>query len=207
MFDGGEAIRRGMADRRGTLDEMIAEMAGRNIPGNAAPAAAAKEKPMDWASITLAALREHRADLVTGLESAAEAAGRTAGAAAERDRILALDEIAMSGHEALVAAAKKDGKTTAEGLALQILKADKAAGTSHLAGRAEGDAATAVTPVTPLKPAAKAADASLPIEARARAAWDASADLQAEFGGSFDAFLAFEKANAAGTARILRAAR
>ncbi len=216
VFDGGEAIRRGMADRRGTLDEMIAEMAGRKIFGNAAPAAAAQETPMDWASLTLAALREHRADLVTAIEQAAStaatataaaaqtaavAAAELAGASAERTRILGLAEIATAGHEALVNAAMADGKTTPEALALQIVKADRAAGASHLAGRAAADSAVAVAPAAAL-PSGPAAGGA-PLETRAKAAWDASADLQAEFGGKFDAYLAFEKAVASGQARIL----
>ena len=214
VFDGGEAIRRGMADRRGTLDEMIAEMAGRRIYGNAAPAAAAQENPMDWASLTLAALREHRADLVTAVEQAAStaaaatqtaalAAAELAGASAERTRLLGLDELAMAGHEALVAAAKADGKTTPEQLALQIVKAERSAGANHLAGRAAADTGVAVPPVAALPQQSAAGAANAPLETRAKAAWDASADLQAEFGGKFDAYLAFEKANASGQARIL----
>ena len=48
------------------------------------------------------------------------------GAAQERARIQAIEDIAVVGHENLVNAAKFDGKTTAEALAVQILKADKA---------------------------------------------------------------------------------
>jgi len=46
--------------------------------------------------------------------------GRTAGASAERDRILAIDAAAMPGYEAIVAEAKKDGTSTAGDVALRI---------------------------------------------------------------------------------------
>jgi len=190
VFGASEALARGMADRRGTLFDLVAEMAGRDPTGGAAPAAAAREEhPMDWAAMTSAELREHRADIVTELTAAA--------VAAERERLIAIDEIAVAGHEALVAAAKRDG-TGAADLALQIVRAEKAAGAAHLRQRERDDTAVAVPAAAPAQPAA----ATGTIEDRCKAAWSQSADLQAEFGGDFAAYLAFEKALAAGTARL-----
>lgn len=57
--------------------------------------------------------------------------------ALERERIREIEEIAMAGHEALVYAAKFDGVTTAQMLAIQIIKAEKARSTKMLADRAE----------------------------------------------------------------------
>ena len=59
------------------------------------------------------------------------------GAAKERARIQSIEEIAMTGHEALVNAAKFDGITTAEMLAVQMVKAEKAKATMRLANIAE----------------------------------------------------------------------
>ncbi len=59
------------------------------------------------------------------------------GAAKERARIQSIEEIAMAGHEALVNAAKFDGITTAEMLAVQMVKAEKAKATMRLANIAE----------------------------------------------------------------------
>ena len=208
VFDGMEAIRRGMADARGTLDDMIAEMAGRDQNLDAAPAAAAKEEtPMEWASITAAALREHRADLVTAIEDGAKASSKAeadtkiaSAVEAERSRILAIDEIATEGHEDLVAAAKADGKTTAAELALQIVKADKAAGRSYLAALETADAGAAAPQV---KPTTATTVNNGSVKDRCKAMWDKDAELRAEFGDDFDAYLAFEKAAATGTAKIL----
>lgn len=45
--------------------------------------------------------------------------GLAAGAQSERGRILAIESVALPGHEDLVAEAKKDGKSTASDLALK----------------------------------------------------------------------------------------
>jgi capsid assembly protease len=198
VYDGMEAIARGMADDRTTLEEMVAELAGRDQIVIAAPAAAAQETPMDWANIDLAALQQHRPDLVSAIETAAS----TTAAAAERNRILGLDEVAVEGFEEMVTAAKADGKTTPAELALQIVKADKKAGSTHLAQRAAAETAAAVAPV---QPQVTQGDDTAPLDQRAKAKWDKDAALRAEFGDNFGAYLAFEQAAAAGTARILRA--
>ena len=59
------------------------------------------------------------------------------GAAKERARIQAIEDIAMAGHEALVRAAKFDGTTTAEMLAIQMVKAEKAKIEARLTERVE----------------------------------------------------------------------
>jgi hypothetical protein len=61
------------------------------------------------------------------LEIAAKDAGRTEGAAAERERIKAIEVQAegMPGHEALVQEMKFDGKTTGPEAASRILEAEK----------------------------------------------------------------------------------
>ena len=173
------------------------------------PAPAAKETPMDWDSITTASLREHRADIASDIEASAKASADADQKAAvqtavetERARIAAIDEIAMAGHEDLVKAAKADGRS-AEQVALDMVKADKAAGASHLAGLRSADAAAAV----PAMPTSEASTTStnLSSEDQAEAQWDKDAALRSEFGGDKGAYLAFVKAEASGLARIKRA--
>lgn len=77
-------------------------------------------------------LKAEHPDLVQAIRNEALAEG----AAQERERIQAIEDIAIVGHENLVNAAKFDGKTTAEALAVQILKADKARGAQMLKARA-----------------------------------------------------------------------
>lgn len=52
--------------------------------------------------------------------------GRKAGADAERERIKAVEDQTMSGHDALIATLKYDGKTTGPEAAVQVLAAEKA---------------------------------------------------------------------------------
>ena len=209
MFDGAEAIRRGMADGKSTLDSLVAELAGRVIHPPAASAPAAQETPMDWASLTLAALREHRPDLITAAETAATAAATAAqaeavaaAATAERERILGIEEIDAGGHEDLVAAAKADGKTTPADLALAIMKAEKKAGTTLLAARGAADVDAGVPP-SKARQTTTTTEGS--IEDQAKAEWDKDGALRAEFRDNFGSYLAWRKAEASGQARVKRA--
>ncbi len=204
VFDGNEALRRGMVDDRGTLSDLVAEMAGRDPITSAVPAAAqpSEEAQMEWVDITAAGLREQRADLVEEISAAAIAeanSGRESeverAVQTERARIAAIDEIAVAGHEDVVAAAKADGRSAAD-LALDIVKAEKAAGHSHVASLREADSSAAV------KPAPKAPTGSVAAVTREEE-WDADANLRAEFGDDKGAFLAWCKNSDAGRARIL----
>lgn len=81
--------------------------------------------------MNLETLKAEHPELVQAIRNEAIAEG----AAQERARIQAIEDIAVVGHENLVNAAKFDGKTTAEALAVQILKADKARGAQMLNDR------------------------------------------------------------------------
>lgn len=133
--------------------------------------------------------------------------GRTVGATAERQRILAIEANTLPGHEALIAQFKADGATTPEMAAIAVLQAER----EICAGRADKLVADAPKPVAhaaaPVEGAAAAAvDASLPLEERAKATWEKDAALRAEF-GQFETYLAFAKANAAGTVKLLTTAK
>ncbi len=123
---------------------------------------------------------------------------RTEGAAAERDRLLALDEVAVAGHEDLLAKAKADPNMTAEKLALAIVKAEKATGNAYLEGLKKAEAAMpAVTPATqPIVPTGATA------EERAEHEWHHNADVRREFDGDKDAFVAYFVANENGQLKI-----
>lgn len=211
VFDGSEAQRRGMVDARGTMSGVIGALSGARdmetgsglaarTNETAGPATAAKETSMNWEDLTLAGLREHRADLVTEIEGAAKSGAvsdtETAVAAAleiERARVAAIDEIARPGSEDMVAKAKGEG-WTAETLALEMVKADKAKGAGYVADLAEQDGEAAVVPKRP----AQTEGAGGTPEEQAEADWDRDADLRAEFGGNKDAYLAFKRREAAG---------
>lgn len=77
----------------------------------------------------------------------------TAGATAERERILGIEAHAMPGHEALIAALKADGKTNPDQAAAQVLAAEK----GKLKATAAALAADAPAPVPAANEAAPAA--------------------------------------------------
>lgn len=191
MRMGADAVALGMADSVGTLEEVIAGLSGVPALNSRAPALS-KGVTMD-----LEQLRAAHPDLAAALV----AEGFAAGATAERERILAVEAQSLPGHETLIAGLKVDGKTTGAEAALQVLAAER----SVCAGRAAAIGGAAPKPVPHAaaptdKPAGT--DLSLPIEERAKATWDADEKIRAEF-GQFDTYLAYAKAHAAGTVKVL----
>jgi len=133
----------------------------------------------------------------------------TAGAAAERARIQAVEQAVLPGHEALIASLKFDGKTSGGDAALAVNAAERNvrdAQAKALAKDAPAPAKPAATPaVEPAKQPA-AADKSLPVEDRCKAAWAEDAAVRAEF-TTLAAYTAFMKANEGGSVRVLGAKR
>ena len=69
------------------------------------------------------------------------AEGERDGAKAERQRIQAIDDLGIAGHESLLAKAKFEEPMSAEAVAVEIIKAEKAKGGKFLANRqADADA-------------------------------------------------------------------
>lgn len=125
--------------------------------------------------------------------------GQDQGADAERERLLGLESVAMPGHEALLAAAKQDGTTTAADLAVQIIAAEKQRGqTQFKAMIAEAQSEPEITASQdPGTPTLAPIDLHAPIEERAEAEWPSNADLRAEF-SSKESYVAYRKAEEQG---------
>lgn len=70
--------------------------------------------------MTLEQLKAEHPDIFAAIASAA----RDEGMQAERDRLMAIDNVAMPGYEEMVADAKKNG-VSAEALAMKIIAAEK----------------------------------------------------------------------------------
>ena len=205
IFIAGKAVAAGMADRIGTLEEVIASLVKTtpHLPGarpGGAFASTKKGVPMDLATLKAdhpTLVTELLAALTTGELQAANPALVQAISAdastAERNRSLAVEAQAMPGHEPLIATLKADGKTTGAEAALQVLSAEKAV-LGARADQLKKDAPAAVpAAAAPADKSAPAADA--PIDERAQAKWDADEKLRADFGASFPTFLAYAKGN------------
>lgn len=180
VFIGQQAVAAGLVDGVSTLDGLIATLKQR--------AAGVAAKPTG-ATMDIQTLKAEHPELVSAI------------AAEERARILAVEAQALPGHEALIAQLKADGQTSGPEAAAQVLAAER----NRLGQRAEQLHADAPEPVafaaTPAdEPVAN--DSALPLDQRAKAQWESSADLQKEFGGSFGAYVAYLKNHEAGRARV-----
>ncbi|PTR17494.1 signal peptide peptidase SppA [Nitrosospira sp. Nsp2] len=208
-FIGQQAIDAGLVDGVSTLDSLIASLAaGSNPLSKPAGAAGSHSITIDEGnhmSITKDFVAKNHPDIAEAFRAEGYSQGRSEGvndgATRERERILALDALPARGHEALVATFKADGKTTAPEAALQVLAAEHAKGNKMLAALA-ADAPNAVPAATEPGTAAPAGDDSLPVEDRCKATWEKDSKIRAEF-GTFDTYLAFEKASSQGRVSIL----
>jgi hypothetical protein len=118
--------------------------------------------------------------------------GKAAGADAERERIKGIETVALPGHEALVAEMKLDGKTTGAEAAIRIIEAVSTVDASIQAAKESKE-----------KEEQKEINANLPLDMRCKAEWEKNPQLRAEFGNSFDAYLAYSTHADAGSVKIL----
>ena len=172
---GDAAINAGMADSMGTYESTLYELSQQTKKG---------EKTMDPHSITEEQIAAYRAE----------------GAKAERERLLALDDMIVAGHEDLLAKAKLDPEMTAEKLAVEIIKAEKAKGNDYLAGLKKAE--ETLPNVTPSAKATTAVGATP--EERAENEWNNNPDVRTEFGGDKAAFFAFRIAQENEQIKVLK---
>ena len=146
-----------------------------------------------------------RATLFLALLSETKESAFAEGIKSERERILAIEEAALSGHEDLVTQAKKDGDMTAEKLALQIIAKEKQRGTKYLESAKETE--KEMPKVDPNFEASTSnktkIDKNAPLEDRAKAEWQDDAKLRSEFGNDYDSYFAYKKASEANQVKIL----
>ncbi len=180
VFAAGEALRRGLVDRISSLEDVLADLAGRQETLTlAASATATVFNDEVNTMLTLDKLKADHPDLAAALR----AEGATEAAAAERARITGIEEQAAGlagNHSALVAALKADGKTTPAEAAVQLLAAEKKANATRVEGLQQLDAAAAGVTST-LSAAAGGASTFPPTEDGWKAEWEATPKLQDEY--------------------------
>jgi capsid assembly protease len=201
IFIGEQSIEAGLVDGVSTLAELTQTPFG---TGAAAKQTIQKVK-MEPKELTLEALQKERPDLVDALHKASYAKGHEAGIAdgrlvggdEERQRIEAITKIAFPGQEALLEQLIADSAVTVGEAAIRFNEAERA--TREAAGAViETEAAKPVETDEPGVEVTPKVDESDP-----KAVWDADQDLQDEFGGEFERFEAFLKADAQGLVKIL----
>lgn len=208
---GHEALQRNMADELGSFESVLLKltetskhkglaMSKSSLETLATPEITAEYIKAEYPDVAQAIADEaYNKGISDGNKTAEEAYNK--GIQAERDRILAIEKIAMPGHTELVEKAKADGSMTAENLAMQMVMADKKRGINHLAAL---QVAEEELPKIPEVQASEIfVDTDAPLEDRAKAEWNKSADLRKEFGNDFEDYVAFKQAEERGSVRIL----
>lgn len=214
VFIGQQAIDAGLVDGVSTLAQLLESMRDKSAVKSFAAAGVASAKNLTEEIMTLEELKASNPELVEQIEAAAREgyvpqadideqleAARVEGAEGERTRIQAVEDQLIPGHEALVNDLKFDGQTTGPEAAAKVLAAEKKHRQSHLAKEGDGND---IVPGADGGDGGSGVDENAPIEERAKASWDADAKLRTEFGGSFDAYLAYRKAEESGSAKVLK---
>lgn len=216
-----EAVRVGMADMVGGFRDALALLFDPEIqPSNQGETMSKQDNPApqggetirrdqvtaeflmrEFPQIAGVLIREGREQSQDTIKKQGYEEGMTAGAKAERERILAIEAMALAGHEDMVAEAKKDGKTQPGDLAMKMVAAQKQRGFSFLESRREdANANKGIGPATDPQSMSPGVDASAPIEERAAAEWASDPKIRTEFGDK-DTYLAFRKAEDEGRVR------
>lgn len=138
---GTAAVEAGLADRLGSLEGLIAELQERTsaqslfVPASGGLSNSTMEATMDVETNPTPAAETSPAITVESVAAnhpAIAAAFRREGAVAENARIHEIEAVAIPGHGPLVATLKQDLDVTAANAAMQILRAEKSAGASHI---------------------------------------------------------------------------
>ncbi len=216
---GKNAVASGMADSLGSYEDVLTEL-NQKISTNKQNKFMSKET-IERSAITADFIKSEFPEIAEKLakensekirsetkeSSFAEGkkAGFNEGIEAERKRILAIEEAALTGHEDLTAKAKQDGGMTAEKLALQIVAREKQRGTKYVESQKEAE--KEMPKVEPsfesTSPEKTKVDKDAPLEDRAKAEWQNDSKLRSEFGNDYDAFLSFKKASENNQVKIL----
>jgi ClpP class serine protease len=208
---GANAVASGMADEIGSYEETLAKL-NQKFSTNKKINFMSKES-IERSAITADFIKTEFPDIAEKLakensdkiKTETKESAFAAGIKSERERILAIEEAALSGHEDLVAQAKKDGNMTAEKLALQIISREKQRGTKFLESAKEAEKEMPkVDPSFEANTSGKEkVDKDAPLEERAKNEWQSDVKLRSEFADDYDAYFAFKKANEANQVKIL----
>lgn len=198
LLVGRDAVEAGMADAVGSLETLIAELA-------AAGAARPTQITGAAASGAITTTQEDPVNEPQNPAPAGEAASSAAAeqaVAAERARVLGIQQHTLAGHEPLAATAIQSGQALEAFLAAQTQAEQRNRAQALAALQADGGGA-APKPGAPA-PAGGGQAADAPLEERIKAQWDGDPKLRAEFAGQFDHWSAFATAEAAGQVKIKR---
>jgi len=211
---GAAAVAAGMADRLGSLESIIAGLAGGQPNKRATTMSQTTQAP----TLTIDALRTNHMALVEQLHAEGAAALvitaellearnpalaqtlRAEGATAERERIQGVQSAGLPGYETQLVVMMFDGKTTAGEAALAINKLEREGRGQQRAAIAND--ATQIDKVTQQPAPTSGPDLStLSVEDRCKAEWESNPNLRKEW-ASLEVFTHYSKAVDAGRVKI-----
>lgn len=208
---GHQAVLKNMADGLGSFEEVITELNQKfsnNKNNQIIMSKEQKEIVADQISkkeITTSYIKAEFPDIAKELATEASKLAFSDGAKAERERILSIEAAALPGHEDLIEEAKKDGSITAEKLALKIVAAEKQKAGTYLSNLQKSEAELPkITPNFAKEPSSTdKIDPNLPLETKAKLAWEKDQKLRTEFGNDYEAYHAYMKADSENQIKIL----
>lgn len=210
---GQAAVRAGLADGLGSLESVIAGLAGTSVRGNTmrktTEAAPAAQTTLDRETLAAEHPELFQAIIDEGFgmgKPCGYSEGFAEGAKSEIDRIQAVKAVSLPGHEALIERLMFDGTTTGPEAAALVIEAERSARTLHLKAMKDDAPRPVAHAVAPDLEAAANGDADLPLEDRCKHAWDRDPKLRVEFDNNFGSYLAFTRAEERGNVKILRGA-
>lgn len=192
LLVGADAVNAGLADRIGSLEQVIAGLSGALKRGKVMT----EQLKSEAQDMTLEGIIQQYPAIAESL--------RSEGAARERARIQGVEEQLISGHESLIQSLKFDGKTTGAEAAVKVLAAEKEMRNKMMANlKADAPALVPMPGIQQVeKPESASSDEQLPDEERYEALWRKDPQTRAEF-SSKEAFMAYMKAQANGQVRLL----
>lgn len=233
LFIGQQALDAGLVDGVSTIDALVATLSEGRLPGKSITVAVSGDDSLELAventlipmleesinghnellnnpgddemsekiEITKGYIAENHSDIAEAFRSDGANEARSEGATAERQRIIDVMAQSLPGHEALIETLAFDGVTTGPEAAVKVLNAERSVSKSTFEAQVD-DAPIALEEEADND---VVNENDVPVEDRLRVKWDKSASLRQEFGGSFETYLAYAKANENGTIKVLGA--
>lgn len=200
---GHDALARSMADELGSFESVLETLTNQNNLDKGVTMDKESTETTLHPEITADYVQKEHPEIAKMFTDDGYTKGMADGIKSERERIMAIEQIAMPGHEELVKKAKADGLMTAEKLAIQMVTVEKERGIHHLAALQLAETEMPKIPEAPTAITTERVDPEAPVEDRAKAEWNKSADLRREFANEFDDYLAFKQAEEKGSIKIL----
>lgn len=192
LLVGASAVSAGLADRIGSLENVIAGLSGTLKRGNVMT----EKLKSETQEMTMEMFVQRYPAMANSL--------RMEGAESERKRIQSVEEQLIPGHESLINSLKSDGKTTGAEAAIKVLAAEKEQRMNVLQNlRADAPLPVPQPAVALFDNSQEKEEMHLPLDEKCKATWQLSSTLRAEF-GTLDSYVAYTKAYENGQVKVLR---